>query len=89
MARTLASAGEDALVDYVTLLEMIILKVDHRNIDTSEIAKACIGKKENIAKTIQRIIKEYQSEPAITSAVANLMNSPLFASYRRVLGSGD
>jgi len=89
MAKEAALLGEDALVDFITRLEIKIFGVDNPNIGYSDIVMACIGQKENIANAIQRTKKEYVSEPIFALAVSNFMNSSEFESYRQMLGVKD
>jgi len=89
MVQKSASLGEEALVDFITQLEIKILKADTPEIDISDIEMACIGERENIVNAIQKTKNEYVSEPIFAAAVSNFMNSSQFAPLRQMLGVTD
>jgi len=85
MAREVSSNKENALVEFITRLEIAIFQVDNPSVVQADIVDACINKKEDIANAVQRVKEEYLSDPLFSAVVSEFMNSAQFKPYRQIL----
>ena len=86
MAEWAAPHTEEALLDFITRLEIRLFTIENPSIDRSDMEMACLAQKWAIAEAIERTRNEYVSEPIFASAVSDFMNSPNFGELRRMLG---
>lgn len=85
IAKEASTYKENALVEFITLLEIEIFKVDNPTIAPTDIVAACNEKKKDIVDAVQRTKEEYLSEPLFTSVVSDFLEFPQFKSYRQML----
>jgi len=86
LAERSAQLGEQALLDFIVNLEILLFKIDSPEFDISEIEEACLAEEKAISKAIERTKKEYIGEPLFTEVVSKFMNLPQFKQIRQQIG---
>jgi hypothetical protein len=89
MAEDASPHEENALVEFITLLEIEIFKVDNPTIAPADIVMACIGKKADIENAVQKTKEQYLGDTLFSSVVSAFMNLPQFKAHRKKLGIKD
>ena len=86
IANNAVLAKEEALVNFIIGLEIILFHIDAPEFDISEVTEACFEKKRDIEYYVQKVKREYAGEEDFSSATSNFMNSSQFKAFSQALG---